>query len=178
MEGMGGFSGTVHAAQGGASFGMLGSSPGSDMLPTHPKSSKSTQNKKIKWAIKYRQFDLSDNRAVEELEDILTDIANDQHTHRLRHERLANGADGMTIVTLSWAVGAEIKVEKPELRVDEDGNPYKLQQQYPYTTIKDGEHPGQGMAMGPPGKSQVESTKEAGHAIQDAFDAEPGDTDA
>lgn len=153
----GSFAETISGAQGGPTFGVLGNV--SDMLPTHPQTGSARAGQQVQWSVRYRQFDLSDEDDVAALESILTEIANDP-LQMLRQERLANDKEGFTIVTISWAVGSVVKPPKPkELRLDKDGNPYKLQQQYPFPTIEDGAYPGGGdTVLGPPGGSVKEDT--------------------
>lgn len=156
----GSFANTISGAQGGPSFGVLGGNAMADTLPTHPKAKDKGNETPVEWSVHYRQFDLNDKDDVSDLQEIMSSIANNQQVKRLRHERFASGHDGHTLVTLSWAVATEVEREPPEERVDEEGKPYKLQQQYPYPTIEDGGHPGAGDTLEPPGASNVKEDPE------------------
>lgn len=183
------FGDTISGAQGGGSFGVLGGS-GADTLPTHPSvKAKNQSGGSIKWSIRYQQFDLSSASEVQELEDVLSNISNNPNWV-LRKERLANDTEGMTVVTISWAEGTEVKPQKKKKpRLDPEGKPYALQTQYPFPTIEDGENPGTGGDMKPPGTPDDmdsapampppgASMREDARDIQNAFpSAEDGDDD-
>lgn len=176
----GSFTEAIYGAQGGDTFG--GMSGSTDLLPTHPEAqSASKKGEKIEWEVRYRQFDLNTGES-EDLERVLTQIANDELT-MIRQERITNDKDGATMVTLSWAEGTVVKTKKKEKepRKDEEGKPYKLQQQYPFPEIEDGEYPGEG-ADDPSGKKGMDrnessaaipprgvSMSDVGSSIQDAF---------
>lgn len=175
----GSFAESIMGAQGGPSFGVW--NEGSDMLATHPAAKKGAgPGERIEWSVRYKQYDLSKDADVEDLERTLTRVRNNPMRMRVRQERLANDKDGYTIVTLSWEEGTVVKTKKKKkTRRDADGKPYALQQQYPHSEIPDGEYPGTGVdsphAMPPPGSSLSSVEDE----IQDAFtdNTEPDDAD-
>jgi hypothetical protein len=140
------FADTLAKGQGGSLFGM----PGPDTLPTHPQSRKQpTPGGKISLRARYKQFDLTKDDQVEELERIMTDILNGKRY--LRQERMANDKDGFTIVTLSWA---DVEESAPaSASPPKDDKSPKMAVQFPFPTIPDGAYPGSGVTLRPPGFS-------------------------
>lgn len=180
----GSFAESVMGAQGGPSFGVWGN--GSDALPTHPSAKKGTgPNERIEWAVRYKQFDLSRDADVKELESTLTKVRNNPMNMRVRQERLANDKDGFTIVTLSWEEGTVVKTKKKKKpRTDENGKPYALQQQYPFPEVPDGTYPGSGTdsphepkapSMPPPGNSLSSVASEIEDAFKDDTETDDGE---
>ena len=156
------FAGNISQAQGGPSFGVLGE--GSDTLPTHPQARNARDKQNLKYSIKYKQFDLSIPSQVSELEDVLSEIANNP-LHEIRQERLANDKDGMTIVTISWSEAEVVKRKKKPKK--EDGENEGEEDLFPYPTLKDNEHPGTGQEepLPPRGKS----ASDVGSEIENSF---------
>lgn len=151
----GSFAETIYNGQGGEMFGA--SIPGG--LPTHPNTARQASATAVKLKARYKQFDLSRPEQVLELEEIMTDIMNGGKV--LRQERMANDKDGMTVVTLSWAEYEVKEKPVPEVQRDEDGKPYKLQTQFPFPTVDDGEYPGAGVTLAPPGYSVQQGEEES-----------------
>lgn len=174
----GSFAESIMSGQGGPSFGMMGGGGMSDMMKTHPSTSKGDSSKQADWEVRYKQFDLSNPDDVKELEETISKVYNNPKRMHIRDERVSNDRDGFTLVTLSWAVMHVKEKKKPKPRVDEEGKEYKLQQQYPFPTIEDGAHPGEGAAIDPPGYTSVPPEEAHAEENRQGEDAGKEESDA
>jgi hypothetical protein len=75
---------------------------------------------------RYKMFDLTKTKDVDELQEIMTDVFYQKKIMRI--EKWAHDKEGLTVVTLAWID----KIPKPKVDATSSG-------------LEDGEHPGEGV---------------------------------